>query len=134
MKPTCAPLTQAALLRRRCLSAVRHHRQRARADGVALPYGLEDLVRLAGGATSCAYCGRPVGWDVQFDHSRPTARGGAHALGNLAPACPRCNALKGQLDAGEFAELLALLARLHPAAAQDLERRLLAGGVRYRRR
>jgi hypothetical protein len=42
--------------------------------------------------------------------------------------------LKGRLDAGEFRELLALLAALHPAAAADLERRLLAGGRRYGRR
>ena len=72
--------------------------------------------------------------DFQFDHKVPVARGGAHALGNLVVACPRCNAMKGRLSAGEYLELLALLRDWHPAARQDLERRLLSGGTRYRRR
>jgi hypothetical protein len=41
--------------------------------------------------------------------------------------------MKGQLTEAEFLELLSFLAGLHPAARQDLERRLIAGGSRYAR-
>lgn len=118
-------------LHRRCRRALAEHRRRARADRQQLNYGLAELVALAA-APCCAYCRMPVALDFHIDHARPTGRGGAHALGNLAVACARCNGLKGVLDAAEFAELLGLLARLHPAAATDLTRRLLAGGRRYR--
>lgn len=40
----------------------------------------------------CAYCGeRP--WE-HLDHVVPIARGGHHAIGNLLPACSRCNLSK----------------------------------------
>ena len=40
----------------------------------------------------CAYCGeRP--WE-HLDHIVPIARGGRHAIGNLLPACARCNLTK----------------------------------------
>lgn len=41
----------------------------------------------------CAYCGR-AGKMTQ-DHVQPIARGGAHAAGNVVPACKSCNASKG---------------------------------------
>ena len=124
---------QEALLKRRCRSALSCHRGRAKAAGVLkLPYGLDDLLTLVGSATTCAYCRCPLGFGtLQFDHKQPTARGGLHALGNLAVACSRCNALKGMLTADEFALLRELLAKLHPIASEDLQRRLLSGGVRY---
>ena len=37
---------------------------------------------------ACVYCGGPYAHD---DHARPLARGGAHAIGNLVPACAPCN-------------------------------------------
>lgn len=37
----------------------------------------------------CAYCGD--GGDLHMDHFHPLAAGGPHVLGNLLPACQRCN-------------------------------------------
>lgn len=49
------------------------------------------LVRRHGGM--CAYCHtRPY---EHFDHVIPLARGGRHSIGNLLPACARCNLSKG---------------------------------------
>jgi len=127
-------LTQRDLLRRRCASALAHHRRRARAEGVTLAYGLDELVHLAK-SVACAYCYRPLGPDVTFDHGTPTSRpGGSWALSNLFCVCPRCNALKGRLTREEYAEFACFLAALHPAAAEDLTRRLLAGARIYGRR
>lgn len=40
----------------------------------------------------CAYChSRPF---EHWDHIIPIARGGAHSIGNLTPACARCNLSK----------------------------------------
>lgn len=41
----------------------------------------------------CAYCGS--GERLAWDHVTPIARGGAHSVGNLLPACTRCNSSKG---------------------------------------
>jgi 5-methylcytosine-specific restriction endonuclease McrA len=40
----------------------------------------------------CAYCGAKA---EQIDHIIPLARGGRHAIGNLAPSCTKCNQSKG---------------------------------------
>lgn len=127
---------QADLLKRRCRSALSKHRQRAKAIGVLkLPYGLEDLMRLAEAGRTCFWCKTPLGWmTLVFDHVQPTARGGAFTIANTCCCCQRCNALKGMLTAEEFALLRELLAKLHPTAAADLARRLVAGGTRYSRR
>lgn len=37
----------------------------------------------------CTYCGTTE--EIQIDHVIPLARGGAHSIGNLAPACRLCN-------------------------------------------
>jgi 5-methylcytosine-specific restriction endonuclease McrA len=37
----------------------------------------------------CAYCGATG--DLQIEHLIPIAKGGAHVLGNILPACRRCN-------------------------------------------
>ena len=37
----------------------------------------------------CAYCGAEG--DMQIEHVVPIAKGGTHALGNIVPACQRCN-------------------------------------------
>jgi 5-methylcytosine-specific restriction endonuclease McrA len=44
----------------------------------------------------CAYCLRKL-HDLEADHFRPVARGGAHAEWNLVPACRACNASKKDL-------------------------------------
>jgi hypothetical protein len=104
---------------------------RARGDGQQLDYDTAALVRLARSTVQCAWCKMPVAWDFHFDHVQPPSRGGKHCLSNLVVSCGRCNQLKGQLTGGEFMSLLTLLRQLHPTAAADLRRRLLAGGRRY---
>lgn len=135
-RSTRALRTQSEQLRRRCSSALARHRARAKALGIAsLPYGLAELLALGRRADVCTYCRCPLGFDLAFDHATPTSRpGGRFTLDNLRVCCPRCNVLKGSLTAEEFALLRELLARLHPAARADLERRLLSGGQRYCRR
>ncbi|KDA05563.1 HNH endonuclease [Microbacterium sp. CH12i] len=44
----------------------------------------------------CAYCATPFTSRFHLDHIVPLARGGHHAIGNLAPACPDCNLSKGK--------------------------------------
>lgn len=39
----------------------------------------------------CFYCGQPA---KHLDHIIPLSRGGNHSIGNLAPACVRCNTSK----------------------------------------
>lgn len=43
----------------------------------------------------CAYCSTVA--PLTRDHVIPLARGGRHSIGNLLPACRRCNASKGAL-------------------------------------
>jgi 5-methylcytosine-specific restriction endonuclease McrA len=46
---------------------------------------------------SCAYCG--ARGDLHIEHLVPIARGGTHVLGNILPACQRCNFSKAAKDA-----------------------------------
>lgn len=65
--------------------------RRARLVGAAarpLPKRVLRQLRMA----SCTYCGGPGG---TVDHVIPLSRGGAHAEGNLVPACKPCNSSKG---------------------------------------
>jgi hypothetical protein len=41
----------------------------------------------------CAYCGEQT-HDLQREHLIPISRGGSHGIGNIVPACPRCNYAK----------------------------------------
>lgn len=41
----------------------------------------------------CAYCGRRSD-TLHREHVIPLSRGGRHSIGNLLPACPRCNLSK----------------------------------------
>jgi 5-methylcytosine-specific restriction endonuclease McrA len=107
------------------------HRSRAKKDGAVLDYGLAEVRQLLAEHPLCEYCRAPVAWDASLDHRTPTARGGKHALDNLAVCCRKCNALKGPANEAEFRRFLALLAEWHPLARADYERRLLAGGQRY---
>ncbi len=43
---------------------------------------------------ACAYCGSAG--TLQMEHVIPISRGGRHAIGNLVPACRRCNGSKGR--------------------------------------
>jgi len=40
----------------------------------------------------CAYCGSKE--SIEMDHVIPISRGGQHSIGNLVPACSRCNRSK----------------------------------------
>lgn len=125
------PLTQAAALRRKCSRLLSSHKQRAKQLGQALDYGLDDLIALVSDSPQCAYCKMPLGLDVSIDHQAPIARGGSLGLWNLVACCRPCNKAKGQLSRPEFEQLLELLKDFHPAAQQDVLRRLRAGGKRY---
>jgi len=43
--------------------------------------------------SECTYCFSKN--DIEADHVIPIARGGQHSIGNLVPACRKCNASKG---------------------------------------
>ena len=49
----------------------------------------------------CAYCGQRDDM-LGLDHVFPLARGGQHRIGNLLPACPSCNARKGNATLMEW--------------------------------
>jgi len=51
----------------------------------------------------CFYCGRE-GVPLQIEHMVPVVRGGCTVVGNVVPACKRCNAKKGTKTAAEFME------------------------------
>ena len=44
--------------------------------------------------SACAYCETPLTGAFEWDHVIPLARGGRHAIGNLAPSCLDCNGSK----------------------------------------
>jgi 5-methylcytosine-specific restriction endonuclease McrA len=44
-------------------------------------------------SSSCKYCGSND--KIEIDHIVPLSKGGRHSIGNLAPACRKCNASKG---------------------------------------
>jgi 5-methylcytosine-specific restriction endonuclease McrA len=125
------PQTQADAALARARRLIHDHRTRARRDGAILDYDLPEIRALIASAVTCRWCRAPLAFDLSLDHVRPIARGGEHRLSNLVAVCRRCQALKGMLSGIEFEQLLQLLERLHPAARQDIERRLLAGGRRY---
>lgn len=49
----------------------------------------------------CAYCGKS-GIDLQVEHVKPIAKGGAHATWNVVPACKSCNFSKRDHDAFDW--------------------------------
>lgn len=79
--------------RYRALAAQKAGKRRARALGAGFePFTIAQwlaVVKFYG--AGCAYCG--ADWAEQ-DHVVPLARGGAHALRNLVPACAHCNRSK----------------------------------------
>lgn len=48
----------------------------------------------------CAYCG--CKGDLHVEHVIPISKGGEHHLGNIVPACQRCNFSKGRSDAEQW--------------------------------
>lgn len=48
----------------------------------------------------CAYCN--ASGDMQVEHVIPISKGGEHHLGNIVPACQRCNFTKGRSDAEQW--------------------------------
>jgi 5-methylcytosine-specific restriction endonuclease McrA len=128
------PVSQADALTARCRRILRDHKAMAKPRGIVLDYGVNELRTMLESSPCCRWCRLPVGFaDLNVDHVHPLARGGAIALYNLCIACSRCNRLRSMLTEAETLELLEFLNGLHPAARQDLERRLLAGGERYAR-
>ena len=54
-------------------------------------------------AGCCIYCGHPLtGETMEIDHIVPRSRGGSGEYVNKVCACPRCNALKEDMDIEEF--------------------------------
>jgi 5-methylcytosine-specific restriction endonuclease McrA len=127
------PLTQTALLRRRCQRILAEQKRRAARDDADMDYSLDELLQLAMLCPLCAYCRMPVSMGFSFDHLVPIARGGPHSLVNLCVVCQPCNVRKGRLTCEEYRQLLALVGSWPPAAQEDLRRRLMAGNRLYAR-
>ncbi|MCC6481353.1 MAG: HNH endonuclease [Sphingomonadaceae bacterium] len=79
--------------------AQKNHKARRRAaaksgEKITFPQWQALVARFRG---ACAYCGRT---DVKLtmDHVVPLAKGGAHALSNIVPACSHCNSSKRDQD------------------------------------
>jgi 5-methylcytosine-specific restriction endonuclease McrA len=49
----------------------------------------------------CAYCGVPLE-EPTMDHVVPLIKGGDHSVGNIVPACSRCNKRKNDRDVVTF--------------------------------
>lgn len=76
----------------------------------------------------CAYCGSSG--DLEIEHVIPISKGGEHHLGNIVPACTRCNSSKRSRPAEQwyraqpfFSEarwqaILAILAKSRPTTEQ----------------
>lgn len=80
------------------------HRRRSRKRGNGVETvrvkDLASLLRFQEGR--CVYCREPLPGTRHLDHVTPLSRGGAHALSNLAWACPACNMAKGSKTLAEF--------------------------------
>lgn len=81
--------------RRRQQDMGRRARKLANGVHVVTERDIDRLVIRHGGR--CAYCPAALASGFHLDHIVPLARGGHHAIGNLAPACPDCNLSKGKL-------------------------------------
>ena len=54
----------------------------------------EDVILAYG--NHCVYC--DVGEFEELDHATPVCKGGTHSLGNVRPACAKCNQAKSRVD------------------------------------
>ncbi len=85
--------------------AMKHRRRdRAVAGGPSFTYQ-EWLALVAQYQRCCAYCG--AAGSVQVDHRTPLSRGGTNEIGNILPACARCNLRKHTMTDAEFRARLA---------------------------
>jgi 5-methylcytosine-specific restriction endonuclease McrA len=76
-------------------------RQASGGESFTAAQWLELLARHDG---RCAYCGdRTL---IEPDHRIPLVRGGSNSIGNILPACRRCNRRKNDKTEEEFRELL----------------------------
>lgn len=70
-----------------------HARRARKMQNGCFPISRRDVARLLERYRHrCAYCGTTG--KLQLDHVIPIARGGRHSIGNLVPACSRCNGSK----------------------------------------
>ena len=61
-------------------------------NNLVIPYTPDDIQKIKEFFDNCcAYCGVSLEKGCQIDHVVPIAKGGADAIFNLVPACPRCN-------------------------------------------
>jgi 5-methylcytosine-specific restriction endonuclease McrA len=67
-------------------------RKLAATVGEVTPEGL--IGKLAYWGWACHLCGGKFGEVTDWDHVKPLAKGGAHVLANLRPACDHCNSRK----------------------------------------
>lgn len=66
-------------------------------------YTLQEVnIRLKDFDFSCAYCDSTG--DLTLDHFIPISKGGSDCIGNLVPACRRCNSSKSARDVHEWYE------------------------------
>ena len=78
------------------------HRRRAwKRQAPIEPVSVRDIDRLMARHDGvCVYCQTAPATDL--DHVIPLSRGGAHSIGNLTPACGRCNRSKGAKTVTEW--------------------------------
>lgn len=109
-------------------------RQRARATGDSIDYGLEDLRQLVQnhlGARHCYFCRGAITADNFAIVSRnPPERGGGFGFHNLEVVCAACGQAKGCLDRIEFRELHDLLRSWSPVVRRYFLTRLRTGVCR----
>jgi 5-methylcytosine-specific restriction endonuclease McrA len=110
--------------------------QKARAEELKLPllYTIEEFrshVKQAIELGTCYYCGgRITVTKFVCDHANPVSiLGGSFTLSNTKICCQPCNCQKGSLSEAEFKWLnKAINENLTPFSAEDVRRRLSAGG------
>jgi hypothetical protein len=74
------------------LGRIRRARKLGNPDSIGV--SVRDWERLVGRYRGCcAYCGETAE-PLHMDHVVPLAKGGRHAIGNVLPACGRCNVRK----------------------------------------
>jgi len=73
-----------------------YHRQKSKRrkaqmrNSIAIQLSGKDIKnRFAEFAHQCAYCG--CAGDLHIEHVVPISKGGGHGIGNIVPACKRCN-------------------------------------------
>ena len=59
----------------------------------------------------CYYCAMVLVGIYALEHKHPLAKGGAHNLDNICPACMNCNEAKHVLTEDEFKEWLSVTER-----------------------